>query len=542
MKDNTPLACPCGKSSDAFAIDPDTGWGHCFSAKCGGRNFPPQHEAVIKASQGIKAVSSKKPIPVTPVGEVFSCPEDRRISRHSAEKYKIWESPDGKVFFPSFDDNGNHTGNKVRAPNSEYWEGKGSGKLFGSWLFPPGSAKAITLVAGEYDAPAAFELLGSKFPCVSVPNGVNAAERDVRNNFEYLNSFEEIVICFDREPPEEQQVAKKVAGLFAPGKVRIFTPREHKDPNDYLKAGDKAAFAKQWWQAPAFMPDGLKIGTGMWDEIVNRPSHYTVELPFQGLNKLTYGLRLSEMWTVTADPKVGKTSLLREIEYALLMNPDVKEKGYGIGLMKLEEPNYDSVLGLMSIHHDKPYHLPDVDKPVDDLRRAYDDVINTNRLVLWDHFGSNKVDAVVEKVRHMAALGCKYIILDHVSIVVSDQSGDERKQLDEIATKLKMLCMNLNIALICVVHQNRQGAIRSSAIFEQISNVVVKLHRDKLDPDPWRRNVTQVVVQENRFCGRTGPACYLWYNEMTGRMYEMDEAEVAKFEGREMPRDDKEPF
>jgi len=27
------------------------------------------------------------------------------------------------------------------------------------------------------------------------------------------------------------------------------------------------------------------------------------------------------------------------------------------------------------------------------------------------------------KIRHMAALGCKYIVLDHLSIVVSDQSA-----------------------------------------------------------------------------------------------------------------------
>lgn len=536
MKDNTHTACPCGKSSDAYAVDPDTGWGHCFSAGCD-KNFPPKEEAKEAAKP-----APKKLLPVTVVGKDFSCPAGRRIKKETAEKYRIWEA-DGKVFFPSFDADGIHTGNKVRTADGKiFWEGKGSGKLFGSWLFPSGSAKAITIVAGEYDAPAAFELLGSQYPCVSIPDGINAAERDVRENYEYLDSFEKIVICFDREPAEEQAIAKKVAALFAPGKACILAPRApHKDPNDYLKAGDKT-FTKHWWQAPAYMPDGLKMGSGMWDEIINRPNHYTVDTPWVGLNKLTYGLRLSEMITVTADPKVGKTSLLRELEYMLLTHPDVKEKGYGVGLMKLEEPNYDSVLGLMSIHDDRPYHLPDVDKPVDKLRAAYDAVVNTDRLVLWDHFGSNKVEAVLDKVRHMVALGCKYIILDHVSIVVSDQSGDERKQLDEIATKLKMLCMNLNICLICVVHQNRQGTIRSSAIFEQISNIVIKLHRDKLDPDPWRRNVTQVVVQENRFCGRTGPACYLWYNEMTGRMMEMDDAEVAKFEKREAPRDDEKPF
>ena len=39
------LPCPCGKSSDAFSVDPDSLWGHCFSGSCesGGpkHNFKP---------------------------------------------------------------------------------------------------------------------------------------------------------------------------------------------------------------------------------------------------------------------------------------------------------------------------------------------------------------------------------------------------------------------------------------------------------------------------------------------------------------------
>jgi twinkle protein len=130
----------------------------------------------------------------------------------------------------------------------------------------------------------------------------------------------------------------------------------------------------------------------------------------------------------------------------------------------------------------------------------------------------------------MAALGCKYIVVDHLSIIVSDHSGDERKQLDEISTKLKMLCMNLNIAVICVIHQNRQGQIRGTAGVEQIANIVIKLYRDKTDTDPWRRNITRVTVEKNRFCGRTGPACWLFYNEDTGRLEELTKDQVDVFE------------
>lgn len=528
--------CPSCPSSDGYTIDPKTGWGHCFVCSL---NVPP---GKVKDKLEAKRGKNKNDGPITPIPDAgWGTPAERGISRATAEKYKIWTAADGSSYFPAYSD-GQHVGTKKRFGEKEFkWEGKSDGELFGSWLFPRGSAKAITLTEGEYDAAAGYELLGSKFPVVSVLNGTGTAERDVRNNFEYLDSFDKIVVCFDADDAG-RKAAKQVAGLFAPGKVYICDLREGNDPNEYLIARNHGRFTKEWWQAVPYMPDGLKIGTNMWDEIINRPKHFTVDYPFAGLNKLLYGLRLSEMLTVTADPKVGKTTFLKELEYSLLMNPELIEKGYGVGFIHLEEPNYDTALGLMSIHASKPYHLPDTERTPDDLRSAYDAVINSSRVVIWDHFGSNSVNAVVDKVRHMAALGCKYIVLDHVSIVVSDQSGDERKQLDEIATKLKTLCMNLNIALICVIHQNRQGQIRGTMGFEQLSNIVIKLERDKLDADEWRRNVTKIIVTENRFCGKTGPASYLWYNGMTGRMMELDEEEVKKFETGEGMRDDRVPF
>ena len=55
--------------------------------------------------------------------------------------------------------------------------------------------------------------------------------------------------------------------------------------------------------------------------------------------------------------------------------------------------------------------------------------MGTNRIYLFDHFGSTSVDNILNRVRYMAkGLGCKYIFVDHLSIIVSAQeNGDERK-------------------------------------------------------------------------------------------------------------------
>ena len=131
-------------------------------------------------------------------------------------------------------------------------------------------------------------------------------------------------------------------------------------------------------------------------------------------------------------------------------------------------------------------------------------------------------------------LDCKYVFLDHISIIVSDQqSGDERKALDEIATKLRTLIQETGIALFMVSHLKRPGGtaheeggitslsqLRGSAGIGQLSDMVIGLERDGQHDDPQIRNTTTIRVLKNRFSGLTGPACYLYYDKDTGRMLE----------------------
>jgi len=529
------LPCPKCPSSDAYHIQAN-GWGHCFSCGC---NIPPEEaqQSLVHQPPSEKRTSIVKEL--SPITEVFRAWPDRALSKDTLQKYKVRVGGDDDTFAakcPRFTLDGKHVANKVRLKNAKgegprfLFEGdKNSAEpLFGQHLFPAGG-RFITITEGYEDAMAVHQMFGGKYPAVSV-DGASSAANDCKKAFEYLNSFDTIVVCFDNDEPG-RKAAKEVASCGFPlGKVKILTLREHKDANEYLKAKQHEKFTREWWQAPDFKPDGLKLGSEMWDEIIDRKEHFTTEYPFAGLNKMTFGMRLSELVIVTADTGVGKTSFLKHIEHKLLTDEAVKEKGYGVGFLHFEEPNGDTALGLLSIHNSTPYHLPDVERDPKELRAAYDEVLNNNRAVIWDHFGSNSVDAVINKIRHMSALGCKYIVVDHLSIIVSDQSGDERKQLDEISTKIKTLCMELDIAVLAVIHTNRQGQIRGTAGVEQLANIVLRLERDKTEPNEWRRNVTKITVEKNRFCGYTGPCSYLWYNSETARLTELEQEEAQIFE------------
>lgn len=513
----------CG-SSDGLAIYEDNT--HCFV--CG------FHEGDTTITELIKEASVRDVTPL-PLQDQTAIKE-RSISSGSVNKFKVTvnTNPESSIghIYPYFDENGSHVANKIRRKGEKafYWEGDyHKGLLFGQNLFPAGG-KAITIVEGECDALAGFQLTGSRYPCVSVKSS-SSAKKDCVDSFEYLNSFEKIVICMDSDEPGKK-AAQQIAQLFQPGKVYILQLEKGKDANDYLTQGLEKEYINEWFRSPSFMPDGLLLGsdTSLLSDIIDYDEPQSIPSPWTGLNRAIYGFRLSEFTLLLADTGVGKTTVVKEIEYKLLMDEEVKKFGYGIGLLHLEEPKRDTALGLMSVHKNKPYHLPDTDKTREELTEAYNEVINTDRIVIYDHFGSNDIDVIVSKVRHMAAMGCKYIILDHLSIIVSDHSQDERKGLDEISTKLKTLCMNLNICLICVVHVNRNGEVRGSAGPEKVANNMVRLIRDKKDPDEWRRNVTEIVVEKCRLSGRTGPAGYVWYNSITGRLEELSKEAAEAFE------------
>ena len=393
--------------------------------------------------------------------------------------------------------------------------------LFGSHLFPGGSSRSITVTEGHIDALSAYEMQGSKWPVVSVNTGAGGARKEFQLNLEYLESFEHVYICFDADAPG-QQAAIACANILSPGKAKIVRLDPGlKDASGYKTAGKEDQFVKAWWQAQTYTPAGILNGATVLDRIRNAPEIPSIPFPFDGLNKKTYGIRRGEAIIVTADTGVGKTSILREFMYGILQ----ADENAKIGTMFLEETPSDTGLGVMSLYAQKPLHLPDTEYTEEEFEKAAE-ILRSDRVYFYDSFGSNSIDEIVSRVRYYAkGLGCQYIFLDHLSIVVSDQSqGDERKALDAIMTRLKTLTIELNIALIAVVHVNRQGEIKGTSSIKQLANIVIELDRDVNAADEMTRSTLFMRVSKNRFSGQTGPAGCARYNTRTGRMEELTEA------------------
>jgi twinkle protein len=200
-------------------------------------------------------------------------------------------------------------------------------------------------------------------------------------------------------------------------------------------------------------------------------------------------------------------------------------------MIMLEESVKTTALGLMGLHLNKRLHLSTEGVSEGDLKSAFDATLGTGRVYLFDHFGSTQVDHLLSRVRILArSFDCKYIFLDHLSIVVSsmEEGGDERKLIDRTMTLLRTLVQETGIALIVVSHLKRpdgkgheEGAqtslsqLRGSHAIAQLSDMVIGLERNQQGEQP---NETVFRVLKNRFSGETGEAGSLFYNKDTGRL------------------------
>ena len=457
---------------------------------------------------------------------------DRGITQATCLSYGV-KQDDEKHYYPYYDADNQLSGLKIRNCADKSFSIQGDWKattLFGQNKFAKGG-RNVTIHEGELDALAGFQMAGSKYPHVSVKNGASAALKDCKAAYDWLNSFESIIISFDGDEVG-QKAANEVAELFGSKCKIVKHAQGYKDACDYLKSGKQQEYIALWWNAEQWTPDGIIAGSTLWEEVTKPVEKSLALYPWDGVNELTYGIRPAELITVTAGSGLGKSQFLREILWHLIRTTDGN-----IGCMFMEESVGKTAKSIMSLFANKPLHLPTTQVSPEELKDAFDNTLGTDRLFFWDNFGSTDIDNVINRIRYFAkAADCKYVFLDHISMVVSSQSnGDERKAIDELMTKLRMLVQETGICLIAVSHLKRpeskgheEGAatslsqLRGSGAIAQLSDLVIGLVRNAQAEDPIERNTTRVSILKNRFAGLTSPHCAsLLYNKDTGRMLEI---------------------
>lgn len=456
----------------------------------------------------------------------------RKISQETCEKfhYTIGELNGHPVQIAHYRDSDGHVvAQHVRTKDKSFpWFGdKSKALLFGQHLFRHGGKKVI-LTEGEIDCLTVSQAFGNRYPVVSLISGSQGAKNDIKQAYEWLCSYEEVVLFFDMDEPG-RKAAAECAAMFPPGKAKIVSI-PLKDANDMWVADREKELISAIFDAKTYRPDGIINGADIFDQVFTEDDAFRYCYPWQRLQEMTDGFGNGDVIIWTAGSGIGKSAMVREIEWHML------QFGETIGVIRLEESVKRAARDLMGLAINKRLRKKDVwnETSEEDKRRAYAATLGTGRVFLYDHFGSTDIDNIVSRIRYLAvACGCRMVVLDHISIVISgEEEGDERRMLDNLMTKLKTVAMETGVIVHAVCHLKRpsgdkgheEGAqtslaqLRGSHAIAQLADLVVGVERNQ--QDERFKNVNTLRVLKNRWTGETGVAGWLTYDQETGRLTE----------------------
>ena len=530
-------ACIKCDSSDGMEVYPK-GDGYCFV--CHTHFHPDQVENNTSDVREPKLKESYAP--AFPRTVLSAAVPSRGLDKQTLEYYGVGvvhSESNGEVeslSFPVYRE-GELKGYKTKSLATKQYTASGSTKspdLFGSWKCREGG-KLLIITEGEEDCMSVHQLLlqaGKEYNVVSLPNGANSSA--VRKNLNWIESYETVILNLDNDEVGTE-AARDIGDTLSPGKVKIMT-MPVKDANDFLLTKHSGReYLGLLTQAKSYRPDGIVNLADSWDLMWADDQQQSILYPWAGLNDKLYGMRGREIVTWTAGTGIGKSAVVRELEHHLFTQTEDN-----IGVLALEESVGRTAWGIVSVEANLPLSIREERKGVsqDDVRGWFDKTVGTGRIHVFDHWGSTSEKNLINRVRYLIkGLGCKWIVLDHLSIVVSamEEGGDERRTIDSIMTKLRQLCEETGVGLHLVCHLRRidgnkgheQGVevslshLRGSQAIAQLSDIVVAMERNQQADSEKEANLTRLRVLKNRYAGLTGLATNLAYGRDTGRLTEV---------------------
>ena len=465
--------------------------------------------------------------------------EYRSIKPRAARHYGILTSYDSKgemvrrVYpYPHKD--------KYRYLPKDFTKNKGftTDHLFGMDKFNAGSSKFICVVEGEEDTASAYQMLEGKVPVVGLPSA-SVSRHLLKNCHEYLDSFENIVLCMENDPAGEK-AAEKIYKAF-PSKTYRVILNKHKDANEFLQAGDAHEFRTSFWNSRTkYTPSGVYNSPSEFKDIIKGDTGYAmVPTGIKEFDDSVGGVAQGAFTVIQAPEGVGKTELMRKLEYNLLSEyPTIP-----FATMHLEETKKRGLLGLASYHLKKNVTIQDSEfqededgdlvqvflpfyrgTPEDEVLEAVEEITSKENFYQFGVDTDADAGFILDRIRYFAEVcDCKYIMFEPIQDLAYslDSPDGVEPVLRNMSSQLARLAAELNVGIITIAHENDDGQVRDSRMISKRAHVVVKLSRDKMATDEDVKNTTTLTVVKNRPTSYTGYAGQVIFDPETFTLEEV---------------------
>lgn len=482
----------------------------------------------------------------------YSSIDDRGISKEIAEYYgvKVAKDDNGNIThhrYAYLDEMGIEQFAKIRyCKDKEFaYEGKAKPLLFGHHTAQQ-EGKYVIITEGEIDAMTIQQVLYNKhkrmFPVVSL-RGAGMTGDATKEHFKMLNKFSDIVLWFDKDDAGIE-AANKVAKAFDHGKVRLASGR-CKDANEqWMLEKNPRNIESVIYNAPKIKRSSVVGRRQMLDSLINLQTQPSIPFPpcLESLNKMFGGMRLGEIVYFTSGTGSGKSTIAREIAYHTMTRTRGK-----VGFLALEENPGQTAKKMVGLHMNKnlSYHTLTEEELVDnfvdlfgeiDLEADFaDEQQDDDNMLVVDHQGGFTDDSWIDDLREMANRGCKYIFIDHITMLtemgVNGLSGVAA--IDYVTNKLVSFRSEYNVWLGIVAHLSKpdgtpheEGSmpkiteIRGSVSQKNGADAVLGFTRHNYSDNEEEACTIQARLMKNRFSGDNGSLEDMWFDKETGRVHE----------------------
>lgn len=523
----------------------------------------------VEKKRSEKPTESLNPMPVSAIrefqeGKVFQNIMYRGIRQETDEFFRTLSVIENGVVvsrhYPETREGQLH-GYKCRNHPKDFSHGNvggtgGKNQLSGQHLFKSRS-KYILVVGGEEDKAAAYQMFAdnkgvpikklkdkensdnySIIPVVSPTSGEGSAAKQCALQYEFLDSFDNIVLGFDNDEAG-RKAAEETAAVLPKHKVRIVLWSK-KDPNAMLDAGMIKQFVSDFHHAKDYIATGIKTGAEAMEEVKEFLTAPKLPLP-PHMHKIQDahrgGLKSSGfIGHVIADTSVGKTFVTDTLLNFWIPRDDLIPV-----IVSIERTAGEFMADLLSIFlaknltwfkegQDAVAYLeqPEVAELCNSF--IHDNEGKQRFYVIDERDGS--LEVLQNKMELAAAkYGTSLFIIDPLTDILRSLGNDvqDTHMLWQKQQKKKGW-MILNVLHTRKPPTDKEGKVRpvteydayGSSSFVQSSDWNWVLNRDKMAEDPVERNTMTIDIPKVRG-GTTGRATELYYDVKTRQHHDKED-------------------
>ena len=409
----------------------------------------------------------------------------------------------------------------------------------------------ILIVGGEVDKVSAYQMLReyqiskrqadyAPVAVVSPTTGEGSAFLQIKDQYDFLNGFENIIIGFDND--EAGRVAtEKCIEVLPKDKVKIVTWTD-KDPNNALQLGNERQWLSDYFGAKDHVASSIIKSSELDECLIEELSIQKTPIA-QYMHKLQEcmagGIPQGVIVNIVGVTKGGKTTHTNELLYYWIFNSPAL-----MGVMSLELSKGQYAIAVLSRHVGKKIQMfktpeesiafinqPDIKEKRDEL---WTNEYGEDRFFLLDE-RDNNIEQVKFKCETLfRKYGCRLIVLDPLQDLIGSLTNEKQEEFMAWQKNFK----KNGVSFINVNHTNKTDSssrgsdkplrdledddIKGTSAIAASGDANIFITRDKYDPCTIKRNTTWVkgVIRWSGFSGRCGK---WYYDPETHTTYDFDD-------------------